>query len=108
MSPDEFDWPPPSTPEPLTADTILAAIRTFTTNVRFGQIVANESHRTVVCNPADLDKAQEAVIGQGLGDVITVVTSPLAPVGQAFIIDEQAVDAAMREESQQWWGRTCR
>lgn len=67
------------------------------TEVRFWAQVVGYARRTVLC-PSDLEsRCKGYVDARGLGGLITVKASPYVPAETIFVIDEQGLEASMRE-----------
>lgn len=76
---------------------IIELCRRAATNIAFAEIVRAESKRTVFVGADDADRIRWHVDQAGLGDVITVQESPYVAPGRAYVVDEQAIDAGIRE-----------
>lgn len=89
-------------PDPPSGEEILANIRRAATDIRAAEIARAEMKRTYVF--ADPDRAVEFeayAAAHGLDDVVTVHSSPYLPDGWAgVVIDEQGLEAQMREDMQ--------
>jgi hypothetical protein len=85
-----------SAPEPLDGPAIIDAMFA----VRFGEIIRAESTRTVLVRAEDEQRWRDTVAAHGLNEYLTVVGSPYVPAGQAYVVDEQALDASMQESIQ--------
>jgi len=68
--------------------------------IRFWDQVTQDAKRTIYCHPDDCDRICQAVVEQGTAHVFTVRRSPFAKAGQLLVVDEQALDAGMREWAQ--------
>ncbi|GAA3721667.1 hypothetical protein GCM10022224_103860 [Nonomuraea antimicrobica] len=66
-------------------------------DVRFWQQIVGGSKRTVVCSPGQAGAVRTAIERSGAADILSVVASPVVPDGQAYLVDEQAIEAEHRE-----------
>lgn len=88
----------------MTADNpILAEIQRVATAIAFAAIAREESKRTLLCSSADVDRVRWYVDQSGSGDVFTVVESPHVPVGQMYVMDQQAIEADTAAVLQRGW-----
>lgn len=67
------------------------------TDLRFWAQIEGDSKRTIACSPTTAPRIREAIETAGCDHIITVISSPIVPDGQAYVIDEQAIDAAFQE-----------
>lgn len=80
----------------------LAEIRRWVDLITCGQMEREEARRTIVVPTPELAVEIEAMAAAaGLGDLWTVKHNQYAPDGYVYIIDEQAIDAGLRESLQQ-------
>ncbi|MER5608359.1 hypothetical protein AB0F93_00185 [Micromonospora tulbaghiae] len=81
---------------------IVELCRRVAADVAFARIVRAEAKRTVLVDADGVDRIRWHVDQAGLGDMITVVESRFVPPGQAYVLDAQAVDAAVNEAAARW------
>jgi hypothetical protein len=91
----------------------LAEIRRWADLVTAAEMEREESRRTYVVPDRDLAVQIEALAAAlGVDDLVTVVTNPMMPAGQAYVINAQAMRAAGAEALQHmlrrplfggWW-----
>lgn len=67
------------------------------TEVRFWSQVIGDAKRTVLCPPDLESRCKGYVDARGLAGLITVKASRACPPNQILVIDEQAIEADMRE-----------
>jgi len=70
------------------------------TEIKFAEIVRNESKRILIVLPKDLDRARWLIEQQGAERNITVEASPWIPADTWMLVDKQAIDAALSESLQ--------
>lgn len=64
-------------------------------DVRFWEQVIGDARRTLVVNPDLESRAIEQLRARGLGHLVTVKASPYCPPEMAYLVDEQALAAAL-------------
>lgn len=69
------------------------------TYIRFAQIAAAESRRTVICHPDNATMLEAILATRGMHH-ITVQAVPHCPTDRYYIADPQALDAAVAESLQ--------
>jgi len=69
-------------------------------DVRFWAQVMDDGMRTLIVPPDLESRAVEQVKARGLDGIITVRVSRWLPKGMAFLIDEQAMEAVLRQSLQ--------
>ncbi|WP_157239525.1 hypothetical protein [Catenuloplanes japonicus] len=79
---------PPQPSPPLDVDALLAEM-----NAIYDAI---HPRRTVICHPDQADMVSAAVEQSG-AQRVTVKPSSIMPEGQAYVIDEDAAEAALQE-----------
>ena len=67
------------------------------TDLRSAMIAINEARRTLYVNPADEPHAERTTIDLGVAGLITIITCDELPAGTMYVIDEQAMQAQLRE-----------
>ncbi|HEY9370440.1 hypothetical protein [Streptomyces sp.] len=70
------------------------------TDVRFYEQVLGDARRTILCPPGLVDTIKAAVDVYDAGGLFQVVASQCCPEGRLLVIDEQGMEAAMRETVQ--------
>ena len=70
-------------------------------DVRFWAQVVEDSRRTLVVPPDLESRAIEMVKARGLAHVVTVKVSDVLPEHTVYMIDEQAIEADLRQTVQQ-------
>lgn len=75
------------------------------TDLRFWEQIYCDARRTIVCTPADAPRFQAAADAAGMTGLITVLSNPIVPEGEAYVIDEQAIDAWCRQSATRVMGR---
>ncbi|WP_460705606.1 hypothetical protein [Myceligenerans halotolerans] len=66
-------------------------------DVRFWAQVYEDSRRTLIVPPDLESRAVETVKARGLEGIVTVRVSRWLPAGMVFLIDEQALEANLRQ-----------
>lgn len=67
-------------------------------DVRFWQQIEGDAKRTIVVHPDQADDVRAAVTAVGLDGIVTVLASPITEHGNAYVIDEQAIEAGQRQD----------
>ncbi|MFH9765159.1 hypothetical protein ACH4N4_30500 [Streptomyces microflavus] len=62
----------------------------------FAQIIG-DAQRTVLCEPHRVTEIQETVSRLGMAGIVTVKASKVCPVGKLLVLDEQALEASLRQ-----------
>lgn len=62
----------------------------------FAQIIG-DAQRTILCEPHRVDEIREAVARFGMAGIVTVKSSRVCPVGKLLVLDEQAMEASLRQ-----------
>lgn len=65
--------------------------------LRFAEVVRQESKRTLLCHPDDVDRVRWHVDQLGAEEQLTVLESSFVPAGQMYVVDQQSLDAGTRE-----------
>ncbi|MBC9000525.1 hypothetical protein [Micromonospora aurantiaca (nom. illeg.)] len=69
--------------------------------VRFWAQVIEDERRTVYCEPGRVTEVRQLLTEHDMGDQFDVHESPACLPGQILMVDHNALDAAMRQSSQQ-------
>lgn len=77
------------------------ALDEMLTAIRFLDLVREESKRTILCEPHREHQLRAAVDQEGAAEILTIRPSKVCPVGKLIVIDENALEAGMREVAQQ-------
>ncbi len=79
----------------------LAGLRRWIDLIECGRMERDEARRTIVVSTPELAVQIEAMAAAaGIDDLWTVCLNLYAPAGFVYIIDEQAIDAGLRESLQ--------
>lgn len=60
-------------------------------------IAIEESRSEVFCHPGHVEAGQALVDDLGLSEAVTVHGSPYVPLGQAYMLDSNAMQATLNE-----------
>ncbi|MFE7727341.1 hypothetical protein ACFU5D_16300 [Streptomyces anthocyanicus] len=71
-------------------------------DIRFYEQLAGDAKRVIYCEPHMTDAVQGVVEAAGDASRFTVRSSPACPVGKLLVVDEQGIEAAMRQDLQTW------
>lgn len=80
------------------------------TAIQFFDLVRQESKRLILCELHREHQVRAAVDQAGAADILTVRPSAVCPEGKLIVIDEDALEAGLREAAQRgpmfpWMGR---
>ncbi|MGW5175916.1 hypothetical protein ACWERY_16330 [Streptomyces sp. NPDC004082] len=75
----------------------MTAVHRMLTAIQFHRIAREESKRTILCEPHHEHQVRAAVDQAGAADTLTVRPSPACPEGKLLVIDENAIEAGLRE-----------
>jgi hypothetical protein len=67
------------------------------TEIKFWAQIIGDAKRTVVCTPDLESRIKGWVDARGMDGVIKVRATPVCPEGQILIMDEQAMEADLRQ-----------
>lgn len=62
----------------------------------FAQIIG-DAQRTILCEPHRVDEIRGAVDRMGAAGILTVKASQVCPEGKLLVLDEQAMEASLRQ-----------
>ncbi|MEH0657758.1 hypothetical protein QA860_08425 [Streptomyces stelliscabiei] len=85
-------------------------VQRMLTEIQFFHLARQESKRTILCEPHREHQVRAAVDQADAADILTVRASTACPEGKLLVIDENALDAGLRETAQRgpmfpWMGR---
>lgn len=66
-------------------------------DIRFYDQILGDAKRTICCPPEHATAVRDEVERRGAGHLFTVLVSPVCPPGKLIVIDEQAMEASMRQ-----------
>jgi hypothetical protein len=69
--------------------------------INFLHLAREESKRTILCEPHREHQVRAAIDQAGAAAILTVHPSGACPEGQLLVIDENALEAGLREAAQQ-------
>ncbi|MDX2550103.1 hypothetical protein [Streptomyces stelliscabiei] len=75
-------------------------VQRMLTEIQFFHLVREESKRTILCEPHREHQVRAAVDQAGAADILTVRPSAACPTDKLIVIDENALDAGLRESAQ--------
>lgn len=78
------------------------------TEVRFWSQVMTDAKRTVHCPPDLESRIKGWVDARGMGGLVKVITNPMCPPNQVFVIDEAAIEASFQQSLHRYWKRGIR
>lgn len=79
----------------------MTDIERMLTDIRFYEQIVGDAKRTIICPPSMLDAIRGVIEAHGVGNVYTVLASPVCPDGKLLLLDEQAMEAAFQQAAQQ-------
>lgn len=68
--------------------------------IRFLDLVREESKRSILCEPHREHQVRAAIDQAGAADLLTVRPSEACPEGKLLVIDENAIEAGLRQAAQ--------
>jgi hypothetical protein len=69
--------------------------------INFFHIAREESKRTILCEPHHERQVRAAVDHAGAAEILAVRPSAACPEGKLIVIDDNALEAGLREAAQQ-------
>ncbi|MWA08705.1 hypothetical protein [Streptomyces sp. BA2] len=78
----------------------MTDVEKLLTDIRFYDQVLGDARRTILCPPDLVDSVKAVVEARDVGGLYQVKASPCCPEGRLIVIDEQGLEAAMRETVQ--------